>query len=71
MTRLISPMHVLRMNYTPKTHQLFDQIVPVHGDGIRQVAQVASGAPEKNNNSHDAVTGNGIDGFRLVDLLFI
>ena len=23
------------------------------GDGIRQVAQVASGAPEKNNNCHD------------------
>ena len=56
----------LQMNYTPKTHELFDQIVPGPVDGIHQVAQVASGAPEKTT----ATTGNGIDGFRLVDLLF-
>ena len=47
------------MNYTPKTHELFNQIVPGPVDGIHQVAQVASGAPEKTT----ATTGNGIDGF--------
>ena len=56
----------LRMNYKPKTHELFDQIVPVATEFSKSLKWQA----ERQRRTTTATTGNGIDGFRLVDLLF-
>ena len=57
----------LRKNYTSKNHELFKQIVPVVTDFAKSLKWQA----ERRRRTTTATTGNGIDGFRLVDLLFI
>ncbi len=56
----------LRMIYKPKTHELFNQIVPVATEFAKSLKWQA----ERRRRTITATTGNRIDGFRLVDLLF-
>jgi hypothetical protein len=53
-------------NIKPKTHELFEQIVPV----ALEFAKSLKWQAERRRRTSTATTGNGVDGFRLQDLLF-